>query len=211
MRSSRLPSLARALLGLGLGFSTLLAMLVAGGSSALGEEPKPARDKLEAHPLSDAKPGEYLRYKEESDGWKKWFIERILAVREGEVLFEAMVTSEDGTEDKSVIRRGWRKVPKLKPNRRQEIVKDEMVEMEVDGKKLWCRHYVLNEREHPDWPEPKRRKEVWYSNDIPCSGKVKDSLSGRIVTSWGMMSTEELRKRKKAFEDSQKDRQAGPN
>ena len=205
MRSSCLPALVLALLASILG----LAALLGDPTSALGEEP--SRTKLEAHPMADAKPGEYLRYMQETDGWKKWFVERILDVREGEILIEIVQTTEDGGEDKQMVRRRWRKVPKLKPSPQQEIVKDEMVEMEVDGNKLWCRHYVLNEREHPDWPEPKRRKEVWYSNDIPCSGKVKDSLSGRIVTSWGMMSPEETQKRKRAFEEAEKDPHTAPN
>ena len=205
MKTCFRPALILALLAFALG----LAALPGVGPTAYGEEPE--RPLLEAHPMADAKPGEYLRYVEASEGWKKHFIERVLAVREGEVLYEVMVTNEDGSQDKSPIRRSWRKVPKLKPNRRQEIVSSEMVELEVAGKKLWCRHYVLNEREHPDWPEPKRRREVWYSNDVPCSGKVKESLSGRIVTSWGMMSEEETKKRKKAFEDSRKGRQPAPN
>lgn len=198
MKSSCLPVLVLALLAFGFG----LAALLGSGAPAFGEEPN--RDKLESHPMADAKPGEYLRYMQETEGWKKYFVERILAVKEGEVLFELTQTSDDGGEDKQVVRRGWRKVPKLKAAKWQTVVKDEMVELEVDGKKLWCRHFVLDEREHRDWEEPKRRKEVWYSNDVPCSGKVKDSLAGRIVTSWGMMSAEETQKRKKAYEEAQK-------
>ena len=205
MKTCFRPALILGLLAFALGAATLPGV----GTPAYGEEPE--RAKLEAHPMADAKPGEYLRYMEASEGWKRFFVERILAVREGEVLYEIFTTSEDGSQDKSQVRRGWRKVPKLKPNRRQEIVSDEMVELEVDGKKLWCRHYVLNEREHPDWPEPKRRRQVWYSNDVPCSGKVKESLSGRIVTSWGMMTPEETQKRKKAYEDAQKGGQVAPN
>ena len=205
MKILRLPTLVLALLACGLGFATVLGA----GTSAFGEEP--SRAKLETHPMADAKPGEYLRFMVAQEGWTKWYVERILAVRDGEVLYEIVQTSEDGSEDKSVVRRGWRKVPKLKPNSRQEIVSDEMVEMEVDGKQIWCRHFVLNEREHPDWPEPKRRKEVWYSNDVPCSGKVKDSLTGQVVTSWGMMSAEETQKRKKAYEDSKSGDQPAPH
>ena len=205
MKSSCLPTLVLALLAFILGLATLLGV----GAPAFGEEPN--RDKLEAHPMADAKPGEYLRYVVAQEGWKKWYVERILALRDGEILYEVMQTTEDGSQDKQAVRRGWRKVPKLKPNSGQEVVEDKMVEMEVGGKTLWCRHFVLNEREHPDWPEPKRRKEVWYSNDVPCSGKVKDSLSGRIITSWGQMSPEETQKRKKAYEDSQKGRQPAPH
>ena len=205
MKSSCLPALVLALLAFSLGLATLLGA----SAPAFGEGQN--RDKLEAHPMADAKAGEYLRFMVAKDGYKKWYVERILGVREGEVLHEVRQTSEDGSQDKQVIRRGWRKIRPLKAAKWQEVVKDEMVELEVDGKTLWCRHFVLNEREHRDWPEPKRRKEVWYSNDIPVSGKVKDSLSGRIVTSWGQMSAEETQRRKKAFEDSQKHPEVAPN
>ena len=204
MRSSCLPTLVLALLSLSLGLAALLGVAV----PALGEEP---RDKLEAHPMADAKPGEYLRYMTESDGWKNYFVERILDVKDGKVLFEVTKTSDDGTQDKSIVYRQWKKIPKLKPNRSQTVVADKMVELEIDGKKLWCRHFTVDEREHPDWEEPKRRKEVWYTNDVPCSGKVKDSLAGRTAISWGMMSAEETQQRKKAYEDAQKGRQERPN
>ena len=186
-----------------------LAAVTGVGAPAFGEEPE--RPKLEAHPMADCKPGEYLRFMTESDGWKRYFVERILDVKDGKVLWEVVQTSEDGTEDKSIVERRWKKIPKLKPNRRQTVVKDGMVWLEVGDKKLWCRHFTINEREHPDWEEPKRRKEVWYTNDILCSGKAKDSLAGRIVTSWGMMSPEETQKRRKAYEDSKKGRQPNPN
>lgn len=180
-----------------------LAAVVGGWAPALAEDPAPERPKLEQHPLADAKPGEYLRYYEEKEGWKRWFVERVIDTRDGEIYYEVFTTTEDG-KDNAAVRSGWRKIPKLKPSRIQEILSDEMVEMEVNGQKLWCRHYVLSEREHPDYPEPKRRKEVWYSNDIPCSGKVKEDVSGRMVFSWGMMTPEQLAQRKKAIEDAKK-------
>jgi hypothetical protein len=187
----------------------VLAVLAVGGTAlldagAVQADTEGARPKLEAHPLQDAKPGEYLRFMRAEEGWKKWYIERIIDVREGEVLWEIYQTNEDGTKDTGAVRKGWKKIPKLKAAPHQKVIKDVMEEMEVAGQKLWCRHFTINEREFPDFPEPRRRKDVWYSNDIPCSGKVKDTVENRIVTSWGMMSEEELKKRQKAYEDAEK-------
>ena len=75
MKSSCLPTLVLALLAFSLGLATLLGV----GAPAFGEEPN--RDKLVEHPMADAKAGEYLQYMVETEGYKKWYIERILGVQ----------------------------------------------------------------------------------------------------------------------------------
>lgn len=206
-----LPVAILILAALALGLGALFGVLSPAIADDEAPEPEPEREKLTDHPLKDAKPGEYLRFIQDDGNWKKYFIERIIDVRDGEVLWEICQTNREGTKDLNSIRKGWKKVPKLKPAPHQRIVEDEMVEMEVNGKKLWCRHLHIDERVNPDWPEPKRRKDVWYSNDIPCSGKVKDTLSKRMVTDWGMMSAEELKKRQDAYRKGEKPREGAPN
>lgn len=170
-----------------------------------------ARPKLVDHPMKDAKAGEYLRYAITNGQWKTWFIERVLAVKDGEVLWEIAKTNESGSEDKGRERIGWVKVPALKALPHQKVVEDEMVEVTIDGKALWCRRFLVDERTHPDWPEPRRSKEVWYSNDVPCSGKVKDTVSKREVTSWGQMPADEVKRRVDAYEAEQRKRAEGGN
>lgn len=162
---------------------------------------------LEDHPLKDAKPGEFLRYVQTEGNWKKYFIERILDVKDGEVLLEVTKTNEEGTKDHQRVRIGWIKVPEFKPAPHQKILTDEMVEMEVAGKTIWCRHLYIEERVDPDWPEPKRRKDVWYSNDVGCTGKVKDTLQNRMLVDWGTMPESELKERQEAWKKSQQPRE----
>ncbi len=172
--------------------------LVAGSAEA--EDAPGERPKLTENPLADAKPGEYLRYMEEDGGWKKYFVERILDVRDGEVLWEIFQTNEDGTKDLSPLRTGWLKVPEFKPRAHQTLISDKMEELEVNGQKLWCRHLLIEQQQNPPFPDPKIRRDVWFSNDVPCSGKVKEDTRGRIAVAWGMLSKEALEARKRAYE-----------
>lgn len=127
----------------------------------------------------DNEPGEYLRYVTVDGQRKSYFIERVLDVREGEVLWEVAKTNEDASKDQGRVRLGWVKIPELKPLENQRVMEDEMVWLDAAGKKLWCRHVLVEEPIDPDIPERKRTKDVWYSNDVPCSGRVKSSLTNR--------------------------------
>src|SRR5687768_10794130 len=101
------------------------ALLVA--SARADETPIP---KLEKHPYSDAKPGEWRRVKRVAGGETKFLMERVLAVKpaESKVFFDVTETSEDGTESKGVVQQGkWQDVPKFVPTEGQEFLKDEMV------------------------------------------------------------------------------------
>ena len=104
----------------------LLALLVlplVGRAAAEEELPQ-----LIKHPLADAKPGEYLVYREKAEGerWTSYFCERVLAVKDGKVLWELSKTDEDG-KDHGPLKTKWRTVDELKPNRYQTVTKDEMV------------------------------------------------------------------------------------
>jgi hypothetical protein len=180
-------------------------LLLAPPAVADDEEPGEEIPPLEVAPLRDAKPGEFLRYVEGgSGGWRKWFVERVLDTREGEdgfeVLLEIAQTNEDGTRDITVIRGGWSKVPEFKPAEHQRFIKDEMVVLEVNGQKLNCRHLYIEEYETPPFPDPKVRRHVWYTNDIPCTGKVRESRNNRETLDWGQMSEEETARRRRPYE-----------
>ena len=180
--------------------SVLAASLPAAAEDAPGERPK-----LTENPLKDAKPGEFLRYMEADGGWKKYFVERIIDVRDGEVLWEIYQTTPDGSKDLSPVRTGWLKVPEFKPRAHQKIISDKMEELEVNGKTLWCRHLLIEQQQNPPFPDPKIRRDVWYSNDIPCSGKVKEDTRGRIALEWGMLPKEVVEARKRFYEPKPED------
>ena len=157
--------------------------------------------KLVKHPLADAKAGEFLVYVEKSDRWTNYFVERVLQVKDGKVLWELSKTDENG-KDHGPVRAKWRKVDDLKPNRWQTVTKDKMVELEVDGKKLVCRYFKVEEPKDRRWPDGEKiSKDIWYSNDVPVSGKVKQDPGGHMVIKWGQMSPEETKKRLEAYEE----------
>lgn len=162
--------------------------------------------KLVQHPLADAKPGEFVVYQEKGDRWTSYFIERVLDVKDGKVLWELSKTDENG-KDLGPLRAKWREVKELKPNRWQTVTKDEMVTVEVNGQKLVCRFFEVEEPKDRQWPEGEKiRKEIWYSNDVPVSGKVKQEPGGRMVLKWGQMPEEETKKRLAAYEEREKRR-----
>ena len=182
----------------------LLALLVAVMVPPLqaedeAEAPPAERPKLTEHPLKDAKPGEYLRFMTDQGGWKKYYVERIIDVKEGKVLWEIFQTNNEGTKDLNMVRGDWLDVPEFKPSEHQRILSDEMVELDVNEQKLWCRHLYIEQLQNPPFPEPKLRRDVWYSNDIPCSGKVKERPGGRIVLDWGTLSADVLKQRQEYY------------
>lgn len=149
---------------------------------------------LGTHPMADAKPGEYVRFSVEKDGWKRYYVERVLKVEGGKVAWEIWKTNEDGTKLESMQYEGFDKVPKpWKALKHQDVVKDEIVELEIDGKKIKARYFEVNQPENPPFPEPKIRREVWYSNDIGARGKVQELPLGRETITWGMMSEADLK------------------
>ena len=191
---------------------TLVALVLLAstfGVAVAGDE----RPKLVDHPMKDAKAGEYLRFEVVDDKWTRYYIERVLEVKDGKVLWEIARTNEDGSKQLGRERMGYITVPPLKAADHQRVIEDDMRELEIGGKKLWCRRFLIEELVDPDapWGE-KRSKEVWYSNDIPCSGKVKDSVNKRVVTKWGMMPEDEVKKRLEAYKkELEKRRTPGSN
>jgi hypothetical protein len=159
---------------------------------------------LEHHPLADAKPGEFLRWVETgTGGWKKWYVERVLAVREGEVFLEVQQTNEEGTKDLETRHAAWTPFPReFKPSEEalQRFLKDEMVPLEVAGQTLPCRYLYIEEATNPPWPDPKQRRHVWYSNAVPATGKVKESRNNREAIAWGQMTDAELAAKLEAYE-----------
>jgi hypothetical protein len=188
----------------------VLAFLLAGGGAALAEDEEPSEPppipNLEKHPLTDAKAGEYLRFVETSkDGkWKQWYEERVLAVKDGEVFLEVMSVNEQGKElgAKQGVVPAWLKVPELKPREFAKFKTDEMLVLEIGGKKLNCRHLVIEEPKIEGFMDPRQIREVWYTNEALATGKVKEVRPDAIRTasSWGELSKEVLDARRKVFE-----------
>jgi hypothetical protein len=181
------------------------ALSVAPGLRAEGDGDIP---KLEKHPLFDAKPGEFLRWKETAGGDETtWFVVRVLAtnMKENKVFAEAFRTSEDGKEDKETFGRAdWMEIPKFEPKDGQTYKKDEMVWKEVNGKKVACRYLVIEEQINPGMPAPVRKRKVWYSNELLASGKVEEwsdnPVSVKTAVEWGTLSADELTKRRAVYE-----------
>lgn len=178
MRRLVLPTLMLALL-----FALLL-------SPADGEQ-----KTLGKHPMADAKAGEWVLYSFERDRYKSYALERVLEVKGSKVYWELWGCNEEGKELKQLQYAGLDKVPSpWKPLDYQKVVKDEMVDLEIAGKTIKCRYFVVDQPENPPFPEPQVRREVWYSNDVPVRGKVKEKPQNREVVSWGTMSADDLEK-----------------
>lgn len=168
-------------------FALLLALLLA---PAVGEQ-----KSLGKHPIADAKPGEWVLYQFEREGYKTYTLERVLEVKGGKVYWELWSCDAEGKELKQLQYDGFDKVPDpWKPLTYQEVVKDEMVDLEIAGKTIKCRYFVVDQPENPPFPEPKVRREIWYSNEVPVRGKVKEIPQNREVVSWGAMSDADLQK-----------------
>ncbi len=180
-------------------------------SSARAEEEAPPATKLEKHPYSDAKPGEFLRVKLVSRGDTKFLSIRVLGVKleESKVFYDVWQTSEDGKEMQARYQPGdWVDIPKFEPKEGQEFKKDEMVWLEIAGKKLACRHIKILQQMNPGFPEPKTMREVWFTNDVPGSGKVQEisdnPSSVSTAVGWGTMSAEDLAKARAEYKLDEK-------
>jgi hypothetical protein len=169
----------------------------------------PPIPKLEKHPYFDAKPGEYIRLKRFMGGEEQRLVVRVLDTKlaENKVFVEVWQTTDDDKEDKQVISSGsWVDIPEFKPKEHQKFLKDEMITLEVNGKKLACRHIKIEERVNPKLPHPLKVREIWYSNDALGSGKIKETDYGSAGSQpqmsqayeWGMMSPEHLERRRNA-------------
>jgi hypothetical protein len=162
--------------------------------------------RLEKHPYADAKPGEWRRVKVVSGSSEKFNMERVLAVSPdaARVFIDVVQTSPDGAETKGVVQRGqWVEVPKFAPTAAHRFEKDEMVWLDVAGKKVAARHIEIVEQANPPYPQPMRRREVWYSNDLLGNGKAQEKVDNPPTTlttlAWGTMSAEDLAKARKEY------------
>jgi hypothetical protein len=193
----------------------LLATAVAGllGASALLPAPAAAEDAaeiplLERHPFFDAKPGEFLRWKDTAGEETSWFLLRVLAtnLKENKVFVEVHRTDEAGTTELETVARGkWVDIPKFEAKEGQTFKRDEMVMKEVAGKKVACRYLLIEEQMNPPMPAPLRKRKVWYSNEVLGSGKVEEivdsPVSVKAATSWGMLDGDALAKRRAVYEE----------
>ncbi len=184
--------------------STLaIAALAAGGLGALPSSLSAADEapipRLEKHPYADARPGEWRRVRRTVRGETRFYVERVLAAaaQEGKVFYDVLETTEDGSQRRAVAERGhWADVPKFQPVAGQQYRTDEMVVIEAAGKKLAARHLKIVEPVDPRVPNRMRTRDVWYSNDVLGSGKVKEDTdepqSALMVLAWGTMAPADL-------------------
>jgi hypothetical protein len=167
------------------------------------DAPKPPTTPLPAfeNPLFDAQPGETLLYRvRDLEGrWTRYYEERVLARVKDQVLLETILTDETGTKDwgrdPDGRNTGWRPVTQeMKLGTTQKWVKerqkDEVLLIgEPPRAAVRCTRRVIDEPEDFARPEGKRRpREIWYSHDVPCSGRVKmfpaQQGGERLAISW---------------------------
>jgi len=185
----------------------LLAFLLPGPSARAGD----AAPKLETHPMKDAQPGEYVQFVTEHKGFKRFTVETVLEIKDGKAWIERWQTDEEGDKMMSLLWEGWAKVrEKIAPHDYQKIIQDEMVELEIDGQTLSCRHIVVDQPEDPPMEEPRVRREVWFSNDVPGWGRVK-VIQGEVTKTavrWGTMTDSVRDKAIQARDHREKQRHA---
>jgi hypothetical protein len=186
--------------------SSLAVLAVAAAVLPLARADEAPIPRLEKHPYADAKPGEWRRVKFVRDGREMFNMERVLAVSPdaSRVFVDVVQTSTDGAETKGVVQRGqWMNVPKFAPTAAQKFEKDEMVWLDVAGKKVAARHLTIVEQVNPPYPQPMRRREVWFSNDILGNGKAQETMDNPATTlttlAWGTLSAEDLAKARKEY------------
>jgi hypothetical protein len=180
----------------------LPAALVVGcgvAASTRAEDGAPA--KLEKHPLTDAKAGEWRRVKSTVRDQTRWYVERVIGAKnaEGQVFLDLLEVSEDGKRRVAVAQPGrWISVPALQPAQGQQFQTDEMVWVDAKDKKVAARHLKVLEAADPRTPDRKRVREVWYSNDVLGNGKVKEQIPDAATTfttvDWGTMTPEDLKR-----------------
>lgn len=165
---------------------------------ALTFRPGEAADKLVAHPMKDAKAGEYMRFELTGErGFTRHTVQTVLEVKDGKAWIEEWFTDEKGERLTSLLWSGWARIPDtIKPNSYQEVIEDEMVQLELGGQKVQCRRFLVSQPENPPMPEPKVSREVWFSNDLPGWGRVKEiqAETTKTALAWGTMSADDLAK-----------------
>jgi hypothetical protein len=204
------------------------ALVVAAAAGAKEEDPLPPPPTTPLptfeNPLHDAKPGETLRYRvmelESQD--LRYYEERVLARKDDRVLLETVETDETGTKVFSIDpqRSGWRAAPasfKLPDDQswKKEKQKEVLVGVGPVGKpptkSVRCTLRYLDEPEIPSDPKGRRReRRIWYSHDVPCSGKAKEwpaqNEGERLVISWDrVLSPEECAERAKKYRDREEE------
>lgn len=183
----------------------LAPVLVAFGGDAKAppEAPKPPTTPEPAfeNPLADAKVGETLFYKvRDLEGrWTRYFQERVLALDKTDALIEVVEMDEGQTKIYSVDgpSTGWRArgeklvLPADQPLK--WLVEREKKEIlfigEPPTKAIRTTHRYLEEPAEPGRPEAgKRVREIWFSHDLPATGRAKmfpaQRGGERMVISW---------------------------
>lgn len=173
-------------------FAVTCLLALAGGLCAEDAPPK-----LVDHPMNDAKAGEYVRFEVVGkQGWTRHTVRAVLEVKDGEAWIEEWQTDEKGEKVTGIGWTGWARIPKkIEPSTYQDVQTDEMVQLELGDEKVWCRHFVVEQPENPPIPEPRIRREVWFTNDVPGWGRVKVIQGETTATAvaWGTLSPEKLK------------------
>lgn len=164
--------------------------------------PKPPTTPLPDYenPLFDAQVGETLLYRvrELQGAWTRYFEERVLARTEKEILIETVETDASGSKvfmvDSDPRNTGWRPLSKdMKAGGEQkwktERQKDEIVYVgDPPAKAVRATRRVIEEPDPDGAPGSRRQREIWYSHDVPASGRVKmfPAMRGgeRMAISW---------------------------
>lgn len=188
-----------------LGSVSAASIAVFGGDAKPpAEPPKPPTTPEPAfeNPAFDAKIGETLFYSvRDLEGKRpmRYFEERVLALTKDKILIETVETDATNTKFYSVEKStGWKpRTEKLQGNEHQkwiqEKAKAEILYLgEPPTKAIRTMHRFLDEPADFTLLEgPRRVRQIWYSHDIPASGRAKmfPALRDgeRMVISWDRM------------------------
>ncbi len=208
----------RLFLAAALGAAALAPTFPARADEPNKDLPKPPTTPLPdfENPLFDAQVGETLLYRvrELSGAWTRWFEERVLARTDKDILIETVETDSTGAKtfmvDPDPRNTGWRPLSKdMKVGSTQAWVKerqkDDVVYVgEPPTKAVRATRRVIEE---PDPEKPnggKRQREIWYSHDVPATGRVKmfpaQQGGERMALSWDKrLTAEECKKRAERY------------
>ena len=190
------------------------ALVARAGDAPPAELPKPPTTPLPKfeNPLHDCEVGETMSYRvkqlDKEDGWVRYFEERVLARTKDEALIETIETNAAGTSvfavDTDARNTGWRPADEslaIKADSPQKWLtdkqKDEVLYLGTPPTRaIRAVHRFLQEPESFSRPDgPKQVRQVWFSHDIPCTGKAKmfpaQGGGERQVISWTKRLTPE--------------------